>query len=234
MMKPKQTSNSDTRIECGPEENSGTLRIDKEVSQPIEGNKSGSTTNSLDRTFLKLFNETCRPNPEVEDARRQKAVLRGNGGNDAFIVTPQCTDALCISEPIKSLSGDYQGESFYGVSTEMQTHCSDRCRLIRFYGCVSQTGHHFLLVEKPSTSNSWNLSKQEAIEQGRKTPIILRSNMELKVYEFEIVNTEIEDTLDDRAFDALCEQAFKGMIIDSPDHRLLQKRDSSADIWETE
>lgn len=232
-MKTK-TPRSEKAVDGEKEENTVALDTDRKANQLTVGNEDGGAANSLDRTFLQTLRDNCKPSPETENARKQQDVLKSQNGDDAFVVSAQHVDITCISEVKRSPSGDYQGEVYYAVTTEVQKHCADRCRPIRFHGCVSETGHNFLLIEKLSTGSSWNLSKHEAIEQGSKAPIILRSSQDLQIYRFELVDTEIEDTLDEAAFGTLCEQAFSGMVVDSRDHPLLMNQMTSHSIWETE
>jgi len=189
-------------------------------------------TSLSEKLYCKELAELCKPNPATQHAQQQKAVLKTSGGDDAFIVTERSLELPCILESLKSPSGDFQGETFCPATTAVQEKYPNLCRSVRFHGCTSSTGEHFLLIEKLAAGNSWNLSKQEAISRGRKCAIVLRTNAEQKMYECSTADVEIADTLDEAAFDTLCEQAFGGLIIDSPDHPVLKRLLPSGDIWE--
>ena len=186
-----------------------------------------------EKLYCKGLAELCKPDPAAKCAQQQKEVLKSSCGDEAFIVTERAIELPCISEGLKSPSGDYQGEVLYPVATHVQAQHPNLCKTIVFHACVSITGQHFLLIQKTTTGNSWNLSKHEAIAQGRKGAITLRSNSELNLYEHSSVDVEIKNTLDKAAFDTLCDKAFGGLVIQDPDHDVLKRLLPSSDIWGT-
>jgi hypothetical protein len=182
-------------------------------------------------TFKEQLVTSCATDPLLESIQRQQSVIRGTNGGDAFLTSELSVTLSCMVKTRNSPEGGYLGELFCPVHTHMQAFCQHQVRQITFHGATSITGEQFLLVEKPGTGNSWNLSKQDAIQRGRGKPMILRSDNEKGVYRVEFPPVDIKNSLDEGRFSQLLEMAFTGLIIDTKEHAAL--RDVvTTEVWE--
>jgi hypothetical protein len=175
--------------------------------------------------------KSCTPSKTVEAQSRQQSIVKRPSGDELIRVTEYHIELACIVIPRAQKGDQFKGEVYYPVLEGIQDRASSACKRVIFHLCNSIVGGQFLLLQKLPADNSWNKSMEQVIVAGRKGPIKITSNQQLKQYDVEECEADVPDTATAEDLEALCNEAFADLIISQPDHPVLRDAMGLPDIW---
>ena len=115
----------------------------------------------------------------------------------------------------------------YLVMPDVAAEISELVRPVRLYTAIDRQNNLFLipvpLPAEDGTRNSWHESLAQALEDGKFKWIRISANMHTKAYDvFEALGALEEAKWPEYDIEALLTVAFRGKIIDSLDHAVVQ------------
>ena len=117
----------------------------------------------------------------------------------------------------------------YLVSAEVASALGDQVRAVELYAAIDRQNNPFLIpIPLPGPNgvrNRWHESLAQAVEKAKSVWIRISANKDLGGYDiFEATAKLPEPVWPDTTMDELLEVAFKGRIITTLDHPIVQER----------
>lgn len=115
----------------------------------------------------------------------------------------------------------------YMVSPEVEHPALEMAGSYKLQLYVNRSGDPFiwpLKIPDPDRPNGWHQSALDAAQRGKEAWIRVQSNQEIGAYEvYEATGNLPKPTWPQESFNKLLNIAFKGRILDSPNHIILRK-----------
>jgi hypothetical protein len=149
----------------------------------------------------------------------------GKPSRDRFFRVHQSPDMVF---PAMLLEDKVLGET-YLVSTEVASALGDLIRQVELYAAIDRQNNTSLIpVPLPGPNgvrNPWHESLAQAVEKAKTIWLRISANKNLGAYDIFVATADLsEPNWPDMAVEELLEIAFKGRIITSVDHPIVQER----------
>ena len=120
-------------------------------------------------------------------------------------------------------------EETYLVSAEVASVLDDQVRAVELYAAIDRQNNPFLIpIPLPGPNgvrNRWHESLAQAVEKAKSVWIRISANKDLGGYDIFEATAKLPDPVwPDITMDELLEVAFKGRVITSLDHPIVQER----------
>lgn len=130
--------------------------------------------------------------------------------------------------PTWILENKAAGET-YLVSAEVASALGDQVRAVELYAAIDRQNNPFLIpIPLPGPNgvrNRWHESLAQAVEKAKSVWIRISANKDLGGYDIFEATAKLPDPVwPDITMDELLEVAFKGRVITSLDHQIVQER----------
>jgi hypothetical protein len=130
--------------------------------------------------------------------------------------------------PTWILENKAAGET-YLVSAEVASALGDQVRAVELYAAIDRQNNPFLIpIPLPGPNgvrNRWHESLAQAVEKAKSVWIRISANKDLGGYDIFEATAKLPDPVwPDITMDELLEVAFKGRVITSLDHPIVQER----------
>jgi len=149
----------------------------------------------------------------------------GRPSKDRFFRTHPSPDWVF---PTWILENKATGET-YLVSAEVASALGDQVRAVELYAAIDRQNNPFLIpIPLPGPNgvrNRWHESLAQAVEKAKSVWIRISANKDLGGYDIFEATAKLPDPVwPDITMDELLEVAFKGRVITSLDHPIVQER----------
>lgn len=192
-----------------------------------EGNdhaKIGSTSsNPFDLSKLKLSQDYDAMGGGVKKLVTTIAVKKPN--RQAFIRAFAAPE-FQITTALIELKGEQDGT--YLVSPDLRDELMDEINIVHLVVCVDRNGDYFIwpvkIAKTGERSNPWHDSALIALEHAEKRWVRISANMNAGRYDVFGATANLPDPVKpDLTLQQLLETAFRGRMIDSLEHPVIQK-----------
>ncbi len=180
--------------------------------------------------------DSLRQNPFNGDIAVKKVLitvpLRKPGRHDFIRVNPD-PDYILDAPIIEHTSEGSLNKQVYWVDPRMRDDLAAELKPVRLFTCVTKRNVLFLWPAKlPGVTDAgrrWSESALEVAETAKDNWVRMSGNVDLGAYELTVAQGDLgKPDWPDKPFGELIRIAFKGYIIDSPDHPVLLELDGRA------